>query len=118
GTPMAIVASRKRRRHKKHRPRHHQAAHPKPKPKPKPKPTPAKKPTAVATQVVPLALATSRERLFLNRFGSGFPQGALTRMRAYGGPEAWLAAQLQPSSVTESSKVAQVNSWFAPLATS
>ena len=35
--------------------------------------------------------ATSRERLYLNRFGTGFTQRALTQLRAAGTPEAWLA---------------------------
>ena len=106
---MAIVASRKRRRRKKHRPRHHKVTHAHPKPKPTPKKAPA------VAAVVPVALATTRERLFLNRFGTGFTQAALARMRASGSPEAWLSDQLDPTKVAESSKVAQVSSWFAPL---
>src|SRR3978361_2477454 len=106
---MAIVESRKRRRRKKHRPRHHKVTHAHPKPKPTPKKAPA------VAAVVPVALATTRERLFLNRFGTGFTQAALARMRASGSPEAWLSDQLDPTKVAESSKVAQGSSWVAPL---
>ena len=59
--------------------------------------------------------ATSRERLYLNRFGTGFTQRALTQMRAAGSPEAWLEAQLAPTGVPEAAKVADVDTWFAPL---
>ena len=59
--------------------------------------------------------ATPRERLYLNRFGTGFTQRALTQMRAAGSPEAWLEAQLSPTGVPEAAKVAAVDTWFAPL---
>ncbi len=59
--------------------------------------------------------ATSRERLYLNRFGTGFTQASLAKLRAAGSPDAWLAAQLKPSTITEASKIAEVDSWFAPL---
>ena len=67
------------------------------------------------TWVSPLPVATSRERLFLNRFGTGFTQTALAQLRAAGGADAWLAAQLDPSTVPEAAKVAAVDSWFATL---
>ena len=121
------IAARKKRRHKK---RHHpvrqhkppKVVAPTPKPAPRPPvttpkppattPAPAPDPTTWAS---PLPVATTRERLFLNRFGSGFTQASLTQLRALGTPEAWLAAQLQPASVAESRKVAEVDSWFTPL---
>ena len=56
-----------------------------------------------------------RERLYLNRFGSGFSQSALAQLRAAGSPEAWLAAQMTPSSVTEDPKVQQIDTWFSAL---
>ena len=59
--------------------------------------------------------ATSRERLFLNRFGTGFTQAALAQLRAAGTPEAWLEAQLDPTSVPEAAKVSDVDAWFAHL---
>ena len=62
-----------------------------------------------------LPAATSRERLYLNRFGTGFTQAALTQLRASGSPDAWLAAQLQPESVAESAKVDTVDGWFPDL---
>ena len=60
----------------------------------------------------PVALATSRERLYLNRFGTGFTPRALTQLRAAGTPEAWLAKQLSPASVPEAAKIAEVDTWF------
>ncbi len=77
------------------------------------KPTPATAPATLTS--VQTAVATSRERLFLNRFGTGFTQTALTRLRATGSPEAWLEAQLHPGSVPESTKAAQVDTWFGHL---
>ena len=59
--------------------------------------------------------ATSRERLYLNRFGTGFTQRALRQLRTAGSPEAWLAQQLSPASVPEAAKIADVDTWFAPL---
>ena len=59
------------------------------------------------------ALAAARERLFLNRFGTGFSQHALAGLRAVGTPEQWLAAQLRPTLLAEHPKVAQVDEWFA-----
>jgi hypothetical protein len=77
--------------------------------KEKPKAKPVK--TAPASVLV----ATSRERLHLNRFGTGFRQDALKKLRATGGTEAWLAAQLTPESVPEASKIATIDGWFPDL---
>ena len=136
---MAIFGTTKRKKRRKKRRQHVKMTHaPKPKPKPKPvaqarRPLPSRlrrprtrrrhrrlspprravdppaptQPTAVA--------ATSRERLFLNRFGTGFTQAALAALRAAGTPEAWLEAQLAPASVTGVAKVAQVDDWFSHL---
>jgi uncharacterized protein (DUF1800 family) len=72
--------------------------------------------TAKTTSAPTGALAaTSRERLYLNRFGTGFTQASLAKLRAAGGPDEWLQAQLNPSTVAETSKIAEVDSWFAPL---
>jgi uncharacterized protein (DUF1800 family) len=60
-------------------------------------------------------VATSRERLYLNRFGTGFTQRALAQLRAAGSPEAWLEAQLAPANVPEVAKIAAVNTWFPDL---
>ncbi len=61
-------------------------------------------------------VATSRERLYLNRFGTGFTQKSLAKLRAAGTPEAWLDKQLSPGSVPELAKVATIdNCWFADL---
>jgi uncharacterized protein (DUF1800 family) len=68
--------------------------------------------TAVPTGAL---ASTTRERLYLNRFGTGFTQKALATLRAAGSPEAWLEVQLKPATVPESSKVAEVNSWFTSL---
>ncbi len=62
-----------------------------------------------------LPIATSRERLHLNRFGTGFTQAALAGLRAAGSPEAWLEAQMVPASVPESAKIAEVDGWFPHL---
>jgi uncharacterized protein (DUF1800 family) len=134
---MAIVPVKKRR--KKRRGRKHPVAHkvatkaqPKATPKPKPVATTPKKPAATTpttpsttpaatgtvdpqTWVSPLPVATSRERLFLNRFGTGFTQTALAQLRTSGDANAWLSAQLRPTSVPEAAKVAAVDSWFASL---
>ena len=124
-------SARKRRKKKK---RHHVAkkhAVPKKKRTPSPPPQPAPKPapqphapspapgtsgggTATTWQTTAL-VATARERLFLNRFGTGFTQDALKQLRAAGTPEDWLEQQMNPSSVAESAKVAQVDGWFSYL---
>ncbi|KQT94352.1 hypothetical protein ASG49_05560 [Marmoricola sp. Leaf446] len=61
--------------------------------------------------------ASARERLFLNRFGTGFSQRSLAQLRAVGTPEAWLAAQLEPTRIQEHPKVAVVDGWFSSLLT-
>lgn len=124
---MAFFTRKKRTKRKKRR---HPADHkkrPAPKPrKPSPPPQPAPQPpaqpsppnptpgssTPAPPRQPPGLAATSRERLFLNRFGTGFTQAGLKQLRAAGTPEAWLQAQLAPSSVAESTKVADVDSWF------
>jgi hypothetical protein len=78
-----------------------------------PNPTPSS--STPATWTSPLPVATSRERLYLNRLGTGFTQAELARLRAAGSPEAWLARQLEPAGIPESSKIAEVNGWFSPL---
>jgi uncharacterized protein (DUF1800 family) len=120
---MALVPTKRRRKKKrhghKHVVRHAPAGKAKVPAKPKPEPvttTPAPvAPGAVDPQtwVSPLPVATSRERLFLNRFGTGFTQTALAQLRAAGDADAWLATQLNPSSVPEAAKVAAVDSWFS-----
>ncbi|MCW2544011.1 MAG: hypothetical protein JWM40_1563, partial [Frankiales bacterium] len=92
---MAIFSRRKRRRKKRHRAHavkvKHSAPKPKPRAKPHPKPTagpPATPPSQAWVSSAPVA--TARERLHLNRFGTGFTQAALARLRAAGSPEAWL----------------------------
>ena len=119
---MAIAARKKRRHHKRRR--HvvrHPVSTPTPKPVPKPTSTPAPKPgpgpttSTAATWRSSLPVATSRERLFLNRFGTGFTQAALAQLRAAGTAEDWLAAQLSPAGVAESAKISDVDGWFAPL---
>jgi uncharacterized protein (DUF1800 family) len=126
---MAIFGTKKRKRRKKRRHPVRSKKHttPKPAPKPVPKPattTPAPKPTPTSTPqpspttqpwTSPALVATARERLYLNRFGTGFTQASLTRLRAAGTPDAWLASQLSPDSVPESPKVASIDEWFAPL---
>lgn len=72
-------------------------------------PPPAPQPTSTAL------VATSRERLFLNRFGTSFTQASLSGLRAAGTPEEWLDAQLSPTTVAESDKAAQVDDWFSDL---
>ena len=120
--PMAIfsleeaASERKKRRHPvQHKKRPSQ---PKPKPKPKPKPAsptpqPAPQPPAPAphpadarprdpSTPAPPSPADrrspppSRERLYLNRFGTGFTQSALAQLRAAGTPEAWLEQPAAP----------------------
>ena len=127
---MAIFTTKRKKRRKRRRRRHHvrrktttapkpkPAAKPtlKPIPKPAPMPTSAPTPTATPTPTPPpvaRALAgTSRERLHLNRFGTGFTQRALTQLRAAGTSESWLERQLSPTSVPEAPKVGEVNGWF------
>src|SRR5680860_88397 len=126
---MAIFGTLKRKRRKKRRRAHHVKVKPtRPKPKPKPKLTKAPTPKAAPTTPSPTATTpksstgassapatTSRERLHLNRFGTGFTQGALTRLRTAGTPESWLSKQLSPNTVPESAKIAGIDGWFADL---
>lgn len=123
---MAIFGTKRKRRKKRrrHPVRTKHTPQPKPKPKPKPAPSPAPKPTPTTPAPEPTtpkpwtssaATATSRERLHLNRFGTGFTQPALAQLRAAGSPEGWLAAQLAPETVPESPKVAAIDEWFADL---
>ena len=116
---MAIISLKRRKRRKgRRRPlrnrrrRRVRKPAPKPTPRPTPAPSPAPKPAPQTTYAL---AATSRERLFLNRFGTGFTQQALTQLRAAGSPEAWLEAQLSPASVPEAAKVSAIDNWFAPL---
>lgn len=98
---------------------------PKPTPQPAPAPTtqpapapttqPAPNPRPPSTTIPASVAPTFRERLFLNRFGTGFTQKSWTNLRAAGGPESWLETQLSPARVAESSKIAEINKWFAPL---
>ena len=100
---MAIFSTKKKKRRKRRRRRHHvkrkkaTTPTPKPAPKPAPKPTPAPSPDSRHRRPTPspepdpapvakALAATSRERLFLNRFGTGFTQRALTQLRAAGTP--------------------------------
>ncbi|SDR83971.1 Protein of unknown function [Nocardioides scoriae] len=72
----------------------------------------------VATPAMSATLkASARERLFLNRFGTGFSQRALAQLRSVGTPEEWLAAQLTPERFVEHPKVATVDGWFTSLRT-
>lgn len=99
---------------------------PTPSPTPTPTPTPTPSPTPT-TPGEPFALAstptqagtltpTTTERLFLNRFGTGYSQRALAQLRAFGSPQAWLEAQLtEPARFVEHPKVATVDGWFASL---
>ena len=130
---LSGLFARKRRKKKKKK-RHHVAKkHPAPKKKkkPAPPPQPAPKPTPQPHAPTPAPgtgdggtgtgskttalVATSRERLFLNRFGTGFTQDALKQLRDADTPEAWLEQQLDPSSVTENAKVAEIDGWFSYL---
>ena len=77
-------------------------------------PAPGEQYPVPATPAMAATLTPSaRERLFLNRFGTGFSQHALAGLRAVGTPEQWLAAQLRPTLLAEHPKVAQVDEWFA-----
>jgi uncharacterized protein (DUF1800 family) len=114
---MAIFGARKKRkRRRKHRPVRTRHVVPTPKPVVTKPGTPAPAPAPASGTWTSYALvATPRERLYLNRFGTGFTQRALTQLRAAGSPEAWLARQLNPASIPEAAKVAAVDNWFAPL---
>lgn len=121
---MAIIDTKRRKRRKKRRapvqakrkptpkPVPRPAAQPTPKPAPSPTPTPS---SPAATPVTGAPAPTARERLHLNRFGTGFTPKALDQLRAAGTPEAWLTAQLQLEQVAESPRIAQVDGWFPDL---
>src|SRR5690349_17474790 len=121
---------KKKRRKKKRRPVVKKRPHRRPKKKPAPPPRPAPQPPAQphppepspgtgSTPSQPASstalLATARERLFLNRFGTGFTQTALKQLRDLGTTEDWLEAQMNPSSIGEAPKVTEVDAWFAHL---
>jgi uncharacterized protein (DUF1800 family) len=108
------AAKRRKKRRKKRRPAAPKPVLTAPKPPSAPAPT-APTPTTPAPAATQVPVPTSRERLFLNRLGMGYTPAALAALRATGTPEDWLAAQLDPSSVPESPKVAAVDSWFGPL---
>src|SRR4051794_24593918 len=129
-----LSASARKRRKKKKKKKHHVAKkHPAPKKKkkPAPPPQPAPKPPAQPHAPTPAPgtgtggtgtaprttalVATARERLYLNRFGTGFTQDALKQLRAAGSPEAWLEQQMDPSSVPEAAKANDVDAWFSYL---
>ncbi|QWC85949.1 DUF1800 domain-containing protein [Nocardioidaceae bacterium] len=55
-------------------------------------------------------------RHYLTRLGTGLGAQAYADLRAAGSPAAWLERQLQPESVPESPRVAEVESWFADQA--
>lgn len=61
------------------------------------------------------ATPTAQERLFLNRFGTGYSQRSLQQLRRFTSPAAWLDAQLVPTRFDEDPKVATVDGWFASL---
>jgi hypothetical protein len=129
---MALLSAFARKRRKKKKKKHvAKKKHHAPKKKVSPPPQPAPKPPAQPHAPTPAPgtgsggtgtgakttalVATSRERLYLNRFGTGFTQTALKQLRAAGTPEAWLEQQMDPSSVTEAAKVADVDAWFSYL---
>lgn len=109
---MAILGTRKRRRRRRRR--HHGRAHRPASPSPAHS-TPSHSTPANQVWASSALVAASRERLYLNRFGTGCTQRALSLLRAAGGPDEWLASQLQPGTIAESGKVAEVDRWFAPL---
>ncbi len=112
---MAIGSTKRRRRRKRRRFELKRRPRPKPKPAPKPavKPGPVQAPGPLTQAQTPVAAA--RERLFLNRFGTGFTLAGLEQLRAVGTPEEWLEQQLHPTSVPDGAKVAEVDTWFASL---
>lgn len=61
---------------------------------------------------------TAVERLYLNRFGTGYSQRALLQLRGFATPAAWLQAQVtSPARFAEHPKVATVDGWFRSLRT-
>jgi uncharacterized protein (DUF1800 family) len=125
---MAIISLKKRKRRKKRRrhpvvkrrrPRRRRKPSPPPSPAPQPpaqpqppEPTPGSGGSTSQPATTAALTPTARERLFLNRFGTGFTQATLEQLRAAGTPEDWLEAQMNPASVAEAPKVADVDSWF------
>jgi uncharacterized protein (DUF1800 family) len=63
----------------------------------------------------PLDLPDSKARLFLNRFGTGYTPMMLAQLLARGGAQQWLEWQLNPQSVPESPKAAEIDDWFGYL---
>ena len=137
---MALLSASARKRRNKKKKRHHvtkKKHQVKKKKKPAPPPQPAPKPPAQPHAPTPAPgtgtggagtapktsalVATPRERLFLKRFGTGFTQDALKQLRAAGTTEDWLEQQMDPASVTEAPKVADIDARFsylwAPVAT-
>lgn len=132
---MAMVEARRRvkRRRIKRRRRKPAAIKRRPQPKPvavapspKPSPAPSPSPAPTAPPRDPFSVApvptmaatltpTTAERLFLNRFGTGFSQKSLVQLRGFGSPQAWLEAQLRPTAFAENPKVATVDRWFSSL---
>ncbi|MET0839504.1 MAG: DUF1800 family protein, partial [Marmoricola sp.] len=125
---MAIFSLKKKKRRKKRR-RHvvkkrpHRRRRRKPSPPPQPAPQPPAQPhppeptpgtgsTPSQPSASTALTATPRERLFLNRFGTGFTQADLEQLRAAGTTEDWLEAQMNPASVAEAPKVGDVDGWF------
>lgn len=58
---------------------------------------------------------TRAERHLLNRLGCGYSRGTWKQLRRAGGERAWLAQQLRPTSVAESTTAAALTSWFPDL---
>ena len=132
---MGMFNARRRTRHRKHRHAHVKhvvrvpkpvrhplpAPTPAPKPPPTPSPAPSPSPSPVPSPDPPpptnpvTGPPTYRERLYLNRLGTGFSPRALAQLRAIGTPEQWLEAQLSPASLPEASKVTDVDGWFSEL---
>lgn len=52
---------------------------------------------------------------YLDRLGQGWSPLAMARMRADGGPQRWLAAQLRPESVEQNERTRSLDSWFPLL---
>lgn len=112
---VTVLARRRRPRKRKHhrRRRHLVTRRPKqPIRPPAPKPPAKVKPVPVAVPYVPAGAPTELELLHLNRLGNGFTPAAHAQLRASGGAAAWLQAQLNPATLAESPKIAQVDSWF------
>lgn len=75
---------------------------------------------ATATAYVPRAYSatpvpSAYELHVMKRVGTGFSRSTLAAIRAAGGIDAWIDQQLEPESVTESSMVADIDSWYSAL---